>query len=140
VLAATGIRHFAGSPEKRLRKALDDPQFRTCLAEHRCRHCGKQSLVFHSFLCSYLRNSSHARGVYNRLVQLAEYGDNQGKIFLNAGRFAQELEHEKQAIGEVVAPIGPRSAEEALAQFALAFAFLQSQEAYEILHPLLLMG
>jgi hypothetical protein len=40
----------------------------------------------------------------------------------------------------VVAPISPRSAEEALAQFALAFALLQPEETYEILHPLLLMG
>jgi hypothetical protein len=50
------------------------------------------------------------------------------------------LEAEKQKIGEVVAPIGTRSTEEALAQFALAFALLQPEEAYEILRPLLLMG
>jgi hypothetical protein len=42
------------------------------LAEHQCRHC-RAPLVFHSFLYSYLCNSSHARGVYKRLVQPAEY-------------------------------------------------------------------
>jgi len=73
------------------------------------------------------------------LVQPAEYGD-KGQIFLDAGRFAQGLEEEKKAIGEEVAPINPRSDEEALAQFALAFALLQPDKAYEILHPLLLMG
>ena len=135
-----GIPRSTGSPEKRLRKALDDPQLRTRLAEHQCRHCGKQPLVFHSFLHFYLRTSPHARGIYNRLVQPAEYGDSEGKIFLDAGRFARRLDDEKHAIGEVVAPITPRSVEEALAQFALAFALLQPQEAYEILHPLLLMG
>jgi hypothetical protein len=139
VLAATGVQRFTGSPEKRLRKALDDPQLRTRLAQHRCRHCDPP-LVFHELLYSYLRKSSHARNVYKRLVQPAEYGDNRGKIFLDAGRFARRLESEKREVGEVLAPIISRSAEEALAQFALAFALLQPQEAYAILHPLLLMG
>ncbi|MGH8070785.1 MAG: AAA family ATPase [Candidatus Entotheonellia bacterium] len=139
VLAATGVQRFTGSPEKRLRKALDDPQLRTRLAQHRCRHCGPP-LVFHELLYSYLRKSSHARNVYKRLVQPAEYGDDRGKIFLDAGRFARRLESERREVGEVVAPIFSRSAEDALAQFALVFALLQPQEAYEILHPLLLMG
>jgi hypothetical protein len=49
VLAATGVRRFTGSPEKRLRKALDDPRLLTRLAQHRCRHCDPP-LVFHELL------------------------------------------------------------------------------------------
>src|SRR5712691_10030854 len=137
VLTVVGIRHFAGPPEKRLRKALDDFRIRARLAEYQ--HRPGSSLVFHNVLYHYLRNSLHGKGVYARLVQPAEYED-QGKIFLDAQHFARRLEAEKQEIGEVIDLIALRSSEEALAQFGLAFALLQPKEAYEILHPLLLMG
>jgi hypothetical protein len=87
----------------------------------------------------YLRKSPHATGIYERLIQPAEYED-QGKTFLDAKHFACRLEAEKREVGEVKDPLALRSPEEALAQFALAFALLQPQEAYEILHPLFLMG
>jgi hypothetical protein len=131
VLATLNIKHFKETPARRLRKALNQ-------AEGRLSRRGVRP-PFHNALYRYLRRAQHAHDIYHRVVQPAEY-DKDDAIYIDPQRFRRLVEAEREAIGKRLPSIAPSTDLEALAHFVLAFALLQTDERYEILEPVLLIG
>jgi len=136
VLLTLGIKHARELPAQRLRKAIDRPEARLARKEDKKE---KRRPFFHEALYSYLKKSPQGRNVYARLVEPAEYTVDE-HTYLDAARFRSLIEAEKAQTGDVSYPISPRTENEALALFALAFGLLEPEDSYAILEPLLLMG
>ncbi|MGD0075773.1 MAG: hypothetical protein ABSD31_15735, partial [Candidatus Binataceae bacterium] len=119
-----------------MRKAIDRPEARLARKEDKKE---KRRPFFHEALYSYLKKSPQGRNVYARLVEPAEYTVDE-HTYLDAARFRSLIEAEKAQTGDVSYPISPRTENEALALFALAFGLLEPEDSYAILEPLLLMG
>ena len=134
VLLTLDIKRFAGTPEKRLRRALDNPAARRGKMPSQ----GQKLEPFH--LALYEWQKSKSQGVFDRIIKPSSYED-KDKIFLNPKRFRSLLEEEPKESSIYLSPsIEPDSESEAIAIFGFAFGHLQPEEAYDILEPLLLIG
>lgn len=134
VLLNLKIKDFTEPTTRRLRRAVDKPEYR------RIRKSGDKTILpeLHNALYSWQRD--HSPNVYNRLVKPAEYQKEQ-RTYLNPAKFRHLIESEKKEGRDFSSPaIAPNSEEEALALFVLAFALLQDSEAYQILEPVLNLG
>lgn len=119
---------------QRLRRALDQPSNRKNLTQA---EGGHKSL--HEILFQYLKRSSHGQGVYLRLIKPC-IRDRNGLAFLDHELFARHLEAEVKEVGVRKEPITPRSPEDALVGFVLAFCLLQPDEAEQVLRSVIRLG
>jgi hypothetical protein len=134
VLLTLDIKRFTGAPEKRLRRALDNPAARRGKKQSQ----GQSLEPFHLALYEWQKNKS--QNVFDRIIKPALYED-KGKIFLNPEKFHSLLEKEPKESSIYLSPsIEPDSESEAIAIFGFAFGHLQPEESYDILEPLLSIG
>ena len=121
---------------KRLRSAMDKREYRVGQNDQRKKkHCEP----LHIALYRSLKDAPVGRSVYSRLVEPAEFIDNDEEApFLDPARFG-ELVRSEQGLQQPL-DISPGSEAEALALFALAYALLQEEQAYQIVEPLLELG
>ena len=139
VLSLLGIRTYGPSPEKQLRRALDDPAYRARLFEP---EVARRVPPLHIALYHDLTASVHGPGVYQRAIKHAEepMTDAQGqesRLHLNASVFASIIANEFVGTGLDLPHIEPFTELEAFAQYALAFALLEPESASQLLQPLL---
>lgn len=119
---------------QRLRRALDQPANRKILGHAEGGHNSLPSILYH-----YLQRSSHGQGVYLRLINPCIQNKN-GLAFLDHELFAQHLNAEVKEVGVRKEPITPRSPEDALVGFVLAFGLLQPDKAEQFLRPVIQLG
>ncbi len=128
VLQMLGCRSTSLDHRQELRRRLDSVELRS--------GTGTDLPPLHLALWQRLTAHAFADEVFRILVEPAQYADG-NLIFLDPVRFG-ELVRAKAPIvlGTVARPFEPESPADALAQFALAFALLQSGQAADIVKPL----
>ncbi len=138
VLRLMGIPAESWTALPRLRRELDDPDFRERLS--RKRH-DDATLAFHEILYRYLRAAEpHGRAVHARLITPAIDSDDKERSWLNADRFIERLKLEQNDLGSVATPVTPGSEAEALVLFTLAFTLLQPGIANSVLNSLVALS
>lgn len=137
VLSMAGVPQRLGSPNAALRQKLDLPDFREQISKLVYRG---RSLAFHQVLYNLTCSSPAGKGIHKRLIEPVICLNEEELSFLDPIRFDQLVATELRGILERIEKVEPRTSEEALVHFVIAFGLLQPSDAEAIVRPLMTMG